>query len=309
MKSVFVTGASGRIGSHVIPLLIDRGIRVRARVRHTPLPEAWAHLVEAADSGVPYDEAIAGVDGIVHLAGIMPPASDDDVFRANIEGTYRILNAVAALKTKPRFLFASSDATYCTGWSLGAYTAPIGEDAPQHPTVFYGLSKVLGERMCRYYEEIHQVPMVRMRFVWTLTAAEILGLFTDTPYKEFLVEADRGKWDGGGIIATPLEEDGSPFMEHLCDVRDAADAVVLALQQGGAPGRAFNIAGPEAFRYSDISPRLASQLGARAVAARCRGIHSYSLDISQAQAALGYQPRFRVLDSLQDALANAKAKS
>jgi len=309
MKSVYVTGASGRIGSYVVPLLLDRGYRLRAQVHRSRLPESWGSAVKPVDGATPLGEALDGVDAIIHLAGLMPPASDDDVFRTNIEGTYRLLNAAAALKTKPRVLFASSDATYCTGWSLGSYDAPIREDAPQHPTVFYGLSKVLGERMCAYYEEMHALPIVRMRFVWTLTAAEIMALFTDTPYKEFLVEADRGKWDGAGIIATPLEEDGSPFMEHLCDVRDAADAVVLALESDHAPGHAFNIAGPEAFRYSDISPAVASMLGARAVPARCRGIHSYSLDLSNARNALGYRPRFGVLDSLEDALARAKATS
>jgi UDP-glucose 4-epimerase len=309
MKNIFVTGASGRIGRHVIPLLLERGLRVRAVVRKTPLLEAWRGMVEEVDAGIPCSESIRGADAIIHLSGIMPPASDDEVFRTNIEGTCRLLQAAAALETKPRILFASSDATYCTGWSLDAYTAPIREEQALHPTVFYGLSKVLGEEMCRYYGEIHRIPIVRLRFVWTLTAGEILGLFTDTPYKEFLIEADRGKWDGKGTIAIPMEEDGSPFLEHLCDVRDAAEAVVLALESDAAPGHAFNVAGPEAFRYSDVSPVVAAMLGARAVAARCRGIHSYSLDIGRAQTVLGYRPRFGVVDSLEDALATARAKA
>jgi nucleoside-diphosphate-sugar epimerase len=309
MEKVFVTGASGRIGSHVIPLLLERGISVRAMVRKTPLPEAWRGQVETVDAAAPWEEAIGGMDAVVHLAALMPPASDDEVFRANIEATYRLLNAAAAQKAKPRVLFASSDATYCTGWSLQSYTEPIGEGEPQHPTVFYGLSKVLGERMCLYYEEMHQLPIVRLRFVWTLTAEEILKLFTETPYKEFVVDADRANWESDGVVAVPLEEDGRPFQEHLCDVRDAADAVLLALESSAAPGRAFNIAGPEAFHYTDISPKLADLLGARAVAARCRGIHSYSLDIGRAKKELGYRPRFSVFDSLNDALATARAKS
>jgi UDP-glucose 4-epimerase len=172
--------------------------------------------------------------------------------------------------------------------------------------VFYGLSKVLGERMCLYFEELHKVPIVRLRFVWTLEAEEILDLFVKAPYRDYLVEDDRNAWNEPGIIAVPCEEDGSPFTEHVCDVRDAAKAVVLALESDAAPGEAFNIAGPEPFRYMDTGAELASATGMRTIAARCRGIHSYALSIEKARAMLGYRPQFKVMKSLQDALTKTK---
>jgi nucleoside-diphosphate-sugar epimerase len=311
MKRILVTGATGRIGRHVVPLLIERGYRVRLMLRRPPPPDSWVSEAEVIQGSLPGAEtlhtAVADMDAVIHLAGIMPPAPDDEVFGTNVEGTYQILQAVAAREKKPRLLFASSDATYCTGWSVGSYSAAIREDAEQHPTVFYGLSKVIGERMCKYFEEMHKVPIVRLRFVWTLEAAEILDLFLKAPYRDYLADGDRGAWDEQGIVAVPLEEDGCPFCEHVCDVRDAAEAVVLALENETAPGQAFNIAGPEAFRYTDVGPELAKKIGTRAVEARCRGIHSYELSIEKARAMLGYRPRFKILESLADALANAKA--
>lgn len=314
MKKVLVTGASGRIGRRVVPLLLERGYRVSAALRRTPHAEGWAKDVEPVPLLFPAAEPLGrkfeGFDAVVHLAGIMPPASDDEVFGTNIEGTYQLLQAIAALENKPRLLFASSDAMYSTGWSLGPYSAPIVEDlAEQHPTVFYGLSKVLGERLCVYYEEMHKIPIVRLRFVWTLEAPEILDLFLQAPYKDRLSEAERGKWDEPGSIAVPLEESGKPFTEHVCDVRDAAGAVLLALESDAAPGQAFNVAGPESFRYTDIGPRLASRTGLPVVEARCRGIHSYSLSIEKARRLLGYRPRYRVMDSLEDALTALKPKT
>jgi nucleoside-diphosphate-sugar epimerase len=310
MKTILVTGATGRIGRHVVPLLIERGYRVRVMLRRPP-PGGWVNETEVIQGHLTGREtlntAVADTDAVIHLAGIMPPATDDEVFRTNFEGTYQILQAVAARQKKPRFLFASSDATYCTGWSLSAYSASIGEDAEQHPTVFYGLSKVIGERMCNYFEEMHKIPVVRLRFVWTLEAAEILDLFLKAPYRDYLADGDRGAWDEQGIVAVPLEEDGLPFCEHVCDVRDAAEAVMLALESEAAPGQAFNIAGPEPFRYTEVGPELAKKIGMRSVEARCRGIHSYALNIEKARAMLGYRPRFKVLESLADALANAKA--
>jgi len=312
MKKVLVTGASGRIGRHVIPLLLERGYLVTAAVRRTPPAASWANEVQPVPLSFPAQEPLAqvldGVHTVVHLAGIMPPASDDEVFGTNIQGTYQLLQAVAALPDKPRVLFASSDATYCTGWSLGSYSSPIAEGhAGQHPTVFYGLSKVLGERMCLWYEEMHKIPIVRLRFVWTLEASEILDLFLKAPYKDFLFDEDRGKWDGD-VVAVPLEEDGHPFTEHVCDVRDAAQAVVLAMENDAATGQAFNVAGPEPFRYTDVGPKLAAKTGLPALEARCRGIHSYSLSIERARNLLGYRPKYGVMDSLEEALAKAKSE-
>lgn len=311
MKKVLVTGASGRIGRRVAPLLLERGYRVSATPSRTPGrtqdAESWPKEVEPVPlvlpAAGPLGRKLEGFDTVVHLAGIMPPASDDEVFGTNVQGACQLLQAIAALEKKPRLLFASSDATYSTGWSLGPYSGPIVEDlAEQHPTVFYGLSKVLGERLCIYYEEMHKVPIVRLRFAWTLEAREILDLFLQAPYKDRLSDADRGRWDEPGTIAVPLEEDGKPFTEHVCDVRDAAGAVLLAIESDAAPGQAFNVAGPESFRYTDVGPRLASRTGLRVVEARCRGIHSYSLSIEKARRLLDYRPRYQVMDSLEEAL-------
>lgn len=307
MKTIFLTGASGRIGRHVVPLLLEHGYRVRVAMRRPNSAERWFNQVEVVQGELPGREwvaaGVAGTDAVIHLAGIMPPAGDDEVFHTNIHGTYSILQAISAMEKKPRLLFASSDATYSTGWSLSAYSTPIQEDADQNPSVFYGLSKVLGERMCLYYQELHKLPIVRLRFAWTLKAEEILDLFVKTPYRGFLVEEDRKVWDEPGVIAVPCEENGTPFSEHVCDVRDAAEAVLLALKSDSALGEAFNIAGPEAFRYADTGPALSGITGMRTIAGRCRGIHSYALSIAKARKLLGYRPQFKVMNSLQDALA------
>lgn len=300
MKQVLVTGATGRIGRQVVPLLLDRGYRVRVSLHRTPLKTPWANRVEIVPGGLAKPN-VQDVDAVIHLAGIMPPAPDDLVFRTNIEGTYQLLRAMASLKSKPRLLFASSDATYCTGWSLTSYSQPIEETVPPHPAVFYGLSKVLGERLAEFFEETQSIPAVRLRFVWTLDPPEILDLFTKAPYREFLV--DQEIWNDPGVVAVPLEANGHPFTEHICDTRDAAAAVILALESEAAPGNAFNIAGPEPFDYTDVGPHVAARLGVQAVEGRCHGIHSYSLDISKARRILSYNPRYRVTDSLEEALA------
>jgi len=313
MKRALITGASGRIGRFLVPILLEHDYQVRALVHNTALPDSWAGSVEAVQAGLLDDKALGaaleGVDVVCHLAALMPPAADDDIFRVNIEGTYRLLQAAKNCRKKPRFVFASSDATYCTGWSMGPYSKPIDEETEQRPMLLYGISKILGERLCFHYEDIEKLPAVRLRLVWILEAHEVLDLFVGAPYKDFLVAEDRGKWDRPEVVKLPLQEDGSPFSEHICDVRDAAHGVFLAMERGEAVGHVFNIAGPAPYTYSKVAPWLAAKMGVEAVAGRCRNIHSYEVSVEKARSILGYTPRHDVYASLEDALVRKSSLS
>ena len=309
MKRILVTGASGRIGRALVPLLLEKGYRIRATVNRHPLPEEWRGQVEAVEGPLNDDEkvaeAVADSGFICHLAGLMPPASDDDIFQTNIEFTYRLLQGAARLTDKPRFVFASSDATYCTGWSKGPWHSPIDENTAQNPMLFYGVSKVMGERLCFHFEDIHQMPTVRLRLVWILEAPEVMDLFLTAPYKEYLDDASI--WNAPDIVPLPREAGGQPFVEHICDVRDAAAGILLALEQPGAAGQTFNIAGPAPFTYDQVSPWLAGRLGRKPAPGNCRGIHSYEVSIAKARGILGYQPKYSVYESLEDAIAQRKS--
>jgi nucleoside-diphosphate-sugar epimerase len=309
MKRILVTGASGRVGRALVPRLLEKGYGVRVTVNRHPLPDAWRGEVESVEGPFTDDgtlaQAVADTACICHLAGLMPPASDDEMFRTNIEFTYRLLQAAARLAIKPRFLFASSDATYCTGWSKGPWSSPIDENTPQNPMLFYGVSKVLGERLCFHIEDICQLPTVRLRLVWILEASEVLDLFLSAPYKEYLEDASI--WNVPDIVPIPREVSGHPFTEHICDVRDAAEGIILALEQPAATGQTFNIAGPAPFSYDQLSPWLAERLGRKSVPGLCRGIHSYEVSIAKARGMLGYQPKYSVYESLEDALARRQS--
>jgi UDP-glucose 4-epimerase len=309
MKRILVTGASGRIGRALVPRLLEKGYRVRATVNQKPLPEAWRTEVESVEGSLTDDavlsHAVADAESICHLAGLMPPVSDNDIFRINIESTYRLLEATVSLSKKPRFVFASSDATYCTGWSKGPWHSPIDENTSQNPMLFYGVSKVMGERLCFHFEDIHRIPTVRLRLVWILEAPEVLDLVLSAPYKEYVEDASI--WNAPDIVPVPRESNGRPFTEHVCDVRDAVEGILLALEKPAAEGQTFNIAGPSPFTYDEVSPWLAQRLGRRPVPGNCRGIHSYEVSIAKARGILGYQPKYSVYESLEDALSQRQS--
>lgn len=114
---VLVTGALGNIGSHTVPLLLERGHRVRALdVGAVPpsLAKAFsrAEVVRADVRERPaMDAAVRDVDAVVHLAYVIPPPAWDEPERAeavNVGGTHTLLDAAQAAATKPRFLLAST---------------------------------------------------------------------------------------------------------------------------------------------------------------------------------------------------------
>lgn len=85
--TVLVTGASGTLGSAVTPRLAERGYDVRPMSRSTRAGWVTADL----RTGAGLDEAVRGVDAIVHLA-----SSPGRPQQTDVEGTRRLLDAARA---------------------------------------------------------------------------------------------------------------------------------------------------------------------------------------------------------------------
>ena len=95
---VLLTGATGNVGSHVLPELTRRGHEVRAFAGDVTEPTDVA-------------EAVAGVDTVLHLAAVIPPESDEWpawAHEVNVTGTRHVIEACQAQPTPPRLLFTST---------------------------------------------------------------------------------------------------------------------------------------------------------------------------------------------------------
>jgi len=145
VSRVLVTGASGFIGRFVVPALLTAGYNVRAAARRTPV---FAPPVEAATHGdlgaeVDWRPLIAGVDFIVHLAGIAHSGSGVAAAR------YDLVNhlATAALAEAARAAGVTRVVLVST---IRAQTGPrsdcvLTENDPPRPTDPYGRSKLAAE--------------------------------------------------------------------------------------------------------------------------------------------------------------------
>lgn len=143
---VALTGATGFIGQYLLKELPKRGYRLRVLLRRpTMLPEGCASAV-IGDLAKPYNmaEALAGVDAVIHSAGIASTMSglpEDDYRVFNTEATVKFARAAERARVK-RFVFLSS---------IRAQSGPTAEDVlteerePQ-PTDAYGRSKLAAEQ-------------------------------------------------------------------------------------------------------------------------------------------------------------------
>lgn len=115
---VLVTGGFGHLGSHTLPELRRLGHTVRVLSARTPVTRRVARShpdVETVWGDVRrFDDvsrAVAGVEAVIHLVALLPPAADEhpDLARSiNVDGTANVIAACQAQPEPPRLIFTSS---------------------------------------------------------------------------------------------------------------------------------------------------------------------------------------------------------
>lgn len=109
-RLIAVTGSSGFIGRWLARELARRGHRVRGLSRR-PDPAA-SPAVEWVAGDLESESAlrslVAGADVVVHAAGVVAAARDDEFARVNAEGTRALLDVLDETGSQAPFLFLSS---------------------------------------------------------------------------------------------------------------------------------------------------------------------------------------------------------
>lgn len=110
---VAITGATGFIGQRVCSLLQQNGWRVRALLRSPARAQAQQLRIDEQVQGGLDDVAaltklVTGTVAVVHCAGAVRGASQQDFDRVNVDGVRNLLTAIEAVDTAPRLLCLSS---------------------------------------------------------------------------------------------------------------------------------------------------------------------------------------------------------
>jgi putative NADH-flavin reductase len=143
--TILITGGTGLVGSRLLRRFVDAGVDCRALVRPGKEVPAGATPVEGdlldADS---LKHAVEGVSAIVHLAAVFRTQNEDDIWRANLDGTKNLIAAAKAHAPQARFVMASTGLVYDAGASH-----PGLEDDATNPKLAYPASKIAAENELR----------------------------------------------------------------------------------------------------------------------------------------------------------------
>ncbi len=199
-KHVLLTGGSGLVGKYLTPLLTERGWSVTHFDTRDPQDGNEFVQGDLRDADA-LGQVAQGKDAICHVAALhgqaWKQAGDDVGFEVNVVGTKNVLEA-AARENVARVVFTSS--IWATGHDNPTATRlPIDESFHREPAEMYGLTKILGETMCRYYSQTRGMSTIVLR--------------------------------PGGVGPTDRHKSGEAFyLVGGVDVRDVAKAHALALE-------------------------------------------------------------------------------
>jgi nucleoside-diphosphate-sugar epimerase len=263
---ILVTGCKGLIGRAVVHRLEAEGDGVIGFDR--------ADGDDILDIAA-LTRAAQGCDGIVHLAALLgrPGETDADIMTVNVTGTWNVLAAAKAAGVARVINFSSVNALGIFSGNGTPDYLPIDDAHPPRPTTAYGISKRLGEELCRCFTLQSGITTICIRPPWVCDAA--------------MKQREMARRD-----ADPAAE-WTPFWEYgaWIDVRDLADAVIAALRCPD-PGHATALV---------IAGDMASPASARAMARRLLPDTPWQgpdeapalVRCDVARDILGWAPRFR----------------
>ncbi len=241
-RSVFVTGATGLLGSALVPMLVRQGANVVALVRDSAprsllVSEGWLSRI-ASVHGSLTDERLMRrvlaeyeVETVFHLGAqtLVGVAKVDPVstLEANIRGTWLLLEG-ARLSGVKQVVVASSDKAYGPSAAL-----PYHEDYPLQGIYPYDVSKSCTDLITTMYHRTYGLPAAIVR------CGNLFG-GGDLNYSRLVP----------GVIAATLRNEpflirsDGKFVRDFLYVEDAAEAYMLLAEQMAANpallGEAFN---------------------------------------------------------------------
>ena len=162
MAIILITGAAGRVGTMLRSRLArpDRTLRLLDIVPVTP--EAGEEAVTASTTDLDaMTDACAGVDAVIHLAGIPEEAPWEKILDVNINGGYVAFEA-ARRAGVGRVIFASSN--HAVGFTPRSMF-PVPDYQFPAPDTYYGVSKAATEALAALYHNRYGIDAICVRIL------------------------------------------------------------------------------------------------------------------------------------------------
>ena len=255
-RQVFVTGATGFVGAHIVKGLVQRGAAVVCLQRDSPGTNALdlfdlRRLVTVISGKVEDYELMLRIlseyriESIFHLAAqaLVGSAKHSalSTFESNIRGTYTLLEACRQNPTVTSIVVASSDKAYGTSPNL-----PYGEGDQLSGLFPYDASKACADIVARSFAYSYNLPVAVTRCA-NIYGPGDLSLSRIVPGTILSVLRDE---------APVVRSDGTPLRDFIF-VDDVVRAYLLLSEQiESVRGEAFNFGSGAPVQVLDLVNRI-----------------------------------------------------
>lgn len=304
--TVLFTGGAGFIGMHVLPMLLERGYRVRLfdsmthRGNRDRVEELLGDDVELVEQDVRYggavQRAVRGCDSVIHFATVSinkSIADPDESVDINMVGNHNVLAAAADAGVR-RLVFASSASVYGDPPSL-----PMSEDGPLAPLTPYCIGKLAGEHLCGFYERHRGLSWIALRFFNVYGPGQRPSAYYTSVINHFVQRVVAGE-------PPVIDGRGEQSMDFV-HVHDVARAVVAALDCDRS-NLAINVGTGIQTTVARLAEILIDAVGADVAPIfndRDVLVSRRAADIGRAAEVLGWAPTIRVEDGMTDLVKEA----
>ncbi len=309
-RSVFVTGATGLLGSSLVPALVEQGAAVVALVRDGAprsvlIKDGWLGRIATVHGSLSDPDLLTrsfaeySVETVFHLGAqtLVGVAKADPVgtLEANVRGTWNLLEAARRTAVK-QILVASSDKAYGASNHL-----PYREDHPLEGRYPYEVSKSCTDLITTMYATTFKLPACIVR-CGNLFGAGDLNFSRLIP---------------GVILAAlrnehfKIRSDGK-YVRDFLYVEDAAEAYMLLAEKlagdPGLAGEAFNFGLGLRLTMLDLAERVLDMMDRSDLTPVIQNIASAEIReqyvcADKARAKLGWEPKYGMDEGLRRTIA------
>lgn len=308
-KNVFVTGATGLLGSCLTKNLVDSGAHVvillRDVVPQSPLFRSGyinkVAIIRGALEDYQLLERALGeyeIDTIFHLGAqtIVEIANRNPLstFESNIKGTWNVLEAARRSSLVKKVVTASSDKAYGVHDKL-----PYSEEAPLKGSHPYDVSKSAADLIAHTYFNTYKLPVA-------ITRCGNLYGGGDLNFNRIVPGTIRSVFFGE---QPQLRSDGSMIRDYFY-TEDATHAYMLLAERmddDRLHGHAFNFSNESQTSVLELTQKIIQVMGSalqpQVLATAAHEIPHQYLSAAKARSMLGWQPRFTLEEGLTKTVA------
>jgi len=304
---ILVTGGAGYIGSICVEKLLNAGHQVAV---FDNLTEGHRSAIDPRATFLRGDLQVAdeielameqsGPEAVMHFAAnalvgesMQNPAK---YFRNNVAAGVNLLEAMVKKGVK-RFVFSSTCATFGTPDRV-----PIDETLPQRPINPYGESKLMFEKVLRWFDEIHGLRYVALRYFNAAGASERYG--EDHRIESHLIpnvlKVALGQRESVSIFGTDYETPDGTCIRDYIHILDLAQAHMLALDVERSAQYNLGTGGGTSVReiISTCEKVTGKKIAVREEARRAGDPARLIAASEKIQRELGWKPEFQAIEKI-----------